>query len=129
MLGQFESNGQVVIADFEAGLGTLSRMEPGAIDVLVEVAEPTQKSIQVAQRAMALIAERQLGKVVLVANRVAGEADIERMHGAFPGMPLVVVPDDPAVRAADMAGKAPFETDPDSPAVVALSQLADSLVS
>ncbi len=117
-----------MVADFEAGLGTLSRMDPGNIDVLVVVAEPTQKSIQVARRALALIGERQLGRVVLVANRVASETDQEMMRQAFPETELVVVPDDPAVRAADMAGHAPFDVDPQPPAVLALTRLADSLV-
>lgn len=128
LLGQLDTDGQIVVADFEAGLGTLSRMETGNIDVLVVVAEPTQKSIQVAQRALALISERQLGRVVLVANRAAAETDTEMMRLAFPEMDVVVVPDDPAVRAADMAGRAPFDAAPDVPAVRALSQLADSLV-
>ena len=128
LLGQLDEDGQTVVADFEAGLGTISRMDPGNIDVLVVVAEPTQKSIQVALRALALVAERQLGRVVLVANRLVAEGDQEMMRQAFPGMELVVVPDDPAVRAADLAGQAPFDAAPQAPAVLALSRLADSLL-
>ena len=127
LLGQLETDGQVVVADFEAGLGTLSRMEPGNTDVLVVVAEPTQKSIQVAQRALALIRERDLGRVVLVANRAARVEDETMIRLAFPEMEAVVVPDDPAVRAADLAGRAPFDAAPQAPAVLALSRVADSL--
>lgn len=128
MLGQLGEDGTTVVADFEAGLGTLSRMHKGDVDVLLVVAEPTQKSIQVAQRAIALIREKDLGAVVLVANRAAHEGDQAALHQAFRDIDVVAIPDDPAVRAADMAGQAPFDAAPQAPAVLALSRLADSLV-
>lgn len=128
LLGQLERNGQVVVADFEAGLGTLARMESGSVDLLLVVVEPTQKSIQVALRAMAVISERQLGRAVLIGNRIANSKDRELITNAFPGHSVVLVPEESGIRQADVDGRAPFDTVPDSPAVSALRQLASSLV-
>jgi len=43
LLGELELNGRVVLCDMEAGLGTVSRILPGQLDVVVVVAEPTAK--------------------------------------------------------------------------------------
>jgi len=128
LLGQLESDGQVVVADFEAGLGTLSRMKAGDVDLLLVIAEPTQKSIQVAKRAFAMIDEHQLGKAILVANRVTGDTDRDAIRAAFPDRDPVLVPEDSEVRAADMAGTAPFDSEPEPEAVRIIRELTESLV-
>ena len=120
-------NGRVVVADFEAGLGTLSRMKPGQLDVLLVVTEPTAKALEVARRAVEMIRERALGTPHLVTNRVAGDEDRRLVERAFAGAPVTIVPDDPAVRAADARGVAPFDAAPDAPAVRAVRALADTL--
>lgn len=127
MLGQIDGEGKVVLADFEAGVGTLSRLKPERLDVLVVVAEPTVKSLEVARRAAALAGERGLSLRV-VANRVAGEEDRRRVEEALPGGDLTVVPEDEAIRAADLRGQAPFDAAPEAPAVRALRDLAGSLL-
>lgn len=116
------------MADFEAGLGTLSRMEAGQVDVVLVIAEPTAKSMQVARRALDMIAERKVGRAMLVANRLASDADRELIARTFPDETGTMVPDDPAIRAADAQGTAPFDTAPDAPAVRTLRSLAESLV-
>ena len=51
LLGQLESDDRIVIADMEAGAGTLTRMQAGSLDVAVLVVEPSTKSIDVPRRA------------------------------------------------------------------------------
>jgi len=116
-----------VVADFEAGLGTLTRMEPGDVDVLLVVAEPSVKALEVARRALELIRSKNLGRPLLVANRFQAGDEL-LLHEAFAGLAPVIVPDDPALRAADAAGTAPFDASPAAPAVLALGSLARSLV-
>lgn len=128
MLGQLEGKAEIVVADFEAGLGTLSRMGPDRVDTLLVVTEPSAKSLEVARRAIDLIAGRSIGQVIVVANRVAGIEDMLAVERAFDGVPLVVVPDDPAIRAADGVGVAPFDATPDAPAVRAVRELAERLL-
>ena len=128
MLGQLEANGRVVVADFEAGLGTLSRMKANQLDVLLVIAEPTAKSLEVARRAVDMMRERNVGKAMVVANRVAGEEDRSLVERTFPDGAVTIVPDDGAIRTADANGVAPFDAAPDAPAVRVLRTLAASLV-
>ena len=123
MLGQLARPDRVVIADFEAGLGTVLRLD-APVDVVVIVVEPTVKSLEVGRRA----AEAALGRVVVTANRVRDEADAQRVREAFPGLEVGMVPDDPAVVDAERRGLAPLDAAPDAPAVRALVALAESLL-
>lgn len=122
-----ESGDRTVVADFEAGIGTLTRMGIGDVDAVVIVVEPNPKSMEVGTRAADLARERALGRIVVVGNRVRDDADRERIEGSFADHELVLVPDDPQIRRADRDGVAPIDLDPDSPGVTALQQLADRL--
>ena len=128
MLGSANFGSSLVIADLEAGIGTLTRLQAETIDVVVVVVEPTPRSIDVAQRAVALAAQRSQGRVVVVANRVTSAEDVERIAIGLPGAEIVVVPDDAAVMDADRRGVSPLDSAPDSPAVVAIVGLASRLL-
>ena len=119
----------VVIADLEAGLGTLSRLGEKKVDAVVLVVEPTPKSIEVATRAAALAREKSLGRLVVVANRVGDAGDLAAVRAAFPDDQVVGVPDDPAIVEAERRGLAPLDVAPGAPAVRALAELAETLVS
>ncbi|CAN5398519.1 hypothetical protein BH23ACT9_BH23ACT9_15750 [soil metagenome] len=127
MLGSVITD-QTVIADLEAGIGTLTRLPDGAIDVAIIVVEPTPRSLDVGVRARDLAHERGVKQIVVVANRMADEADRVRVAEAFGDLEVVVIPDDPAVVRAEREGLAPMDSSPDSPAVRALVDLADRLV-
>jgi CO dehydrogenase maturation factor len=122
-----EAERSTVIGDLEAGVGTLLRLQPGQADLVIVVAQPTAKAIEVARRAVEIAASR--ARVLVIANRVRDEGDVELIRagvGPFDG-DLVVVPDDPAVARADEEGVAPVDAAPDGPAVRALGQLARRL--
>lgn len=127
LLDTLDTPDRVVIADLEAGIGTLTRVDAGAIDVAVIVAEPTAKSLDVAERALELARERGVPDVVVVANRVTGDADLEAVERRFPDVDVLSVPDDPAIVRADREGRAPVDVDGAAPAVRALVGLADRL--
>jgi len=128
LLGQLDSVDGAVVADFEAGLGTVIRMGDRPVDVVVLVTEPTVKSLEVASRAADLVRDHELGRLVVTANRVRDEADVARVRAAFPDVDVVMVPDEPAIVAAERRGEAPLDAAPDSPGVRALVALADSLL-
>ncbi|MDQ3708857.1 MAG: hypothetical protein M3387_06055 [Actinomycetota bacterium] len=128
MLGSGEFGDAVVIADLEAGIGTLTRLGDGSVAAVVIVVEPTPRSIEVGTRAAALAREKSLGRVVVVANRLRGDADRDRLADVFRGYELVAVPDDPGIAAAERAGTAPLDTAPGAPAVQALVGLAESFI-
>lgn len=116
----------MVIADFEAGIGTVMRLD-APVDVVVVVVEPTAKSLEVGRRAADLVAEGHLGRVVVTANRVRDAEDEARVRAAFPGLEPVLVPDDPAIVDAERRGLAPLDAAPGSPGVRVLVALAESL--
>lgn len=127
MLGSAQFGDAVVIADMEAGIGTLTRLEEGAVDAVLVVVEPTPKSLEVGSRAAEQARAKTRGRVLVVANRVRDDADLAAVRAALPGHEVVAVPDDPAVVAAERRGVAPLDIAPDAPAVRALVDLATSL--
>lgn len=126
MLGQLEGAGRVLIADLEPGVGNLTRMAPHSLDVVLVVVEPTPKSIEVAQRAAAIAAEREIGPVRFVANKVRDAGDLARLRAALAAS-LFVVPEDRSVLDADRDGVAVLDRSPDTAAVAAIRALASEL--
>ncbi len=116
-----------MVADFEAGVGTLTRLSEQRVDTVLIVVEPTPKSLEVGSRAMALATEKSVSRVVVIANRVRDDADLETVRATFPDCEIVAVPDDPKIVEADRLGVAPIDLAPDAPAVVALVALANDL--
>ena len=113
----------MVICDLEAGVGAVVRA--GQADLVLVVAEPMAKSIDVARRAADIAAEG--SEVIIVANRVRDERDVESVRAAVGEHELVAVPEEPAIARADRDGVAPIDVDPGAPGVRALLELADRL--
>lgn len=125
MLGQLECDDDVVIADFEAGIGTMIRLPDKAVDIVIIVVEPTAKSIEVGSRAAGLARERGVSRLFVVANRLTDDTDAARVLSELRAERVLQVPEDPAVGDADRAGSGVLESAGDGPAVAALGQLAD----
>jgi len=117
--------GRIVIGDLEAGVGTLGRMGEGEADRVLVVANPTAKSIEVARRAVEIVAGR--APLTVIANRVRDEAELEDIRSVLGGQEIVVVPEEPAIALADRDGVAPIDLDAEAPGVSALLELADRL--
>ncbi len=128
LLGQLARPGRVVVADFEAGLGTILRLRDNPVDVVVVVVEPTAKSLDVGRRAVESVRAASLGRVVVAANRIRDEDDVKRVRAAFPDEEPVLIPDDQAIADAERQGLAPLAAAPNAPAVQALVDLARELV-
>ena len=128
LLGSVSDQGLTIVADLEAGIGTLTRLAESAVDVTVVVVEPTPRSIDVAERAVAVASDQAQGRVIIVANKVADAADRDRLNTAFAGQEIVFVPDDHAIEAADRRGSSPVDDAPDAPAVAAIERLVELLL-
>lgn len=128
LLGELAREQRVVIADFEAGIGTLTRLEGCPIDVLVVVVEPTAKSLEVGRRAVDALGDSSPARIVVVANRIRDEQDVTRVRDALPELIRVLVPDDGAITEAERHGLAPLDSAASSAAVQALVDLADGLL-
>ena len=127
LLREMQDGGRTVLGDLEAGIGVLTRMEIGSLDVVLVVANPTPKSIEVARRAAQAATAREI-KVLVVANRVASDADLEAISSVLGEYDIAVVPEDPAIARADAEGLAPIDLDEDSPGVRAIVEISDRLV-
>ena len=125
--GELAAEDRIVLADLEAGLNDLIWARPGSHDVVLAVTEGSAKSVEIARRACRLAEGMGVARVIAVANRTVSDADVERVAQVLDVEEVVSVPEDPAVEHADHLGLAPIDLDPGSPALVALSQLAQRL--
>jgi len=126
MLKELDAGDRTVLGDLEAGVGVLTRMEPGNVDVVLVVTNPTVKSIEVARRAVESAVARD-SRVLIVANRVAGDDDVDAIAAALGDHEIVVIPEDPAIARADAEGLAPLDFHAEGPGVRALVALGDRL--
>ena len=124
LFGDVDDEQRIVICDMEAGVGTIVRNGKG--DAVIVVAEPSVKSIDVARRA-AGAATAQGAQVIVVANRVRDDADLNAVRSALDGYEMVAVPEDPVIASADEQGRAPIDVDSAAPGVSVLVELADRL--
>ncbi len=127
LLREMEGDGRTVLGDLEAGVGVLTRMEVGSLDIVLVVANPTPKSIEVARRAAETATAREI-KVLVVANRVADDADLEAIRSVLGEHDIVVVPEDPVIARADAEGLAPIDVDDTAPGVRAIVAISERLV-
>lgn len=135
LLGELEGTQRALIADMEAGLGTLSRMTEGSLDVVLLVTEPSHKAIEVAHTAAQVMVERKVARrIVVLANKTRNAADLERVESVLRSVPsladveVIAVPEDDDVLAADAQGISPIDAAPDSPAVRVIADLARSFI-
>lgn len=127
LLRELESEGMIIIGDLEAGIGTVMRLQEGQADVVLIVAQPTAKSLNVASRAVDLASDRG-ARMIVVANRVRDDDDLALIRAAVGDeVEMVVVPDEPAIALADRDGRAAIDVDENAPGVRVLIELADRL--
>jgi CO dehydrogenase maturation factor len=127
LLGSGEFGDSVVVADFEAGIGTITRLSDEKVDVVLVVVEPTPKSLEVGSRAADLAQEKKLGRVIIVASRIRNQDDLDVVEKTFPAYEIVPIPDDPSIVRADRQGVSPLDLAEPGPAVTALAALAERL--
>jgi len=127
LLKELESGERTILGDLEAGVGVLSRMEPGSVDVVLVVTNPTVKSIEVARLAIETAAARD-SRIVVVANRVQDDDDLATIRDALGDRhEIVAIPEDPVIALADREGRAPLDVDAAAPGVRALVALGERL--
>ena len=117
----------VTILDTEASPEHLSRGTARHADAMLVVVEPYFKSLETGRRMAGLGTDLGLGRVAVVANKVRDDRDRDAVHQFVErhGLELAgVVPFDPSFQAAERAGAAPLDFDPDAPAIAAIDDLA-----
>jgi CO dehydrogenase maturation factor len=126
--GELADDDRVVVADLEAGLNDLIWAKPGVNDVVLAVSEGSEKSVEIARRAVVVAQELGVSRIIGVANRSLSEEDAAHVGEQLGVSEIFRVPEDTAVEDSDHLGVAPMDADPTSPAMVAVSELADLVV-
>lgn len=116
--------GEIVIADLEAGVGELLRAAPDEIDLLVVVTDASASACDVARRLLTRAPEVGITRTTLVANKVLDEDDVAVITRRLGRSPDAIVPDDRAIALADRHGTSPVDADEDGPGVEAMTVLA-----
>jgi len=108
------NRGEVVILDMEAGVEHLGRATARAVDKLIVVVEPGQRSLEVAQKIRELAADIGLKNIGLVGNKIRSESDREFLLSRMPDFQFLgFLSYDPRVVEADLAGAPPYENNPE----------------
>jgi len=116
---------RIVVADFEAGVGTMTRTEGKLLDIAIVVVEPYMKSIETARRLVEIVRSSGGKRTIVVANKIRGEEDLEFIREKLGGVDLdIVVPEDRNISESDLAALSPIDRNPNSPAVNAIRGLA-----
>jgi CO dehydrogenase maturation factor len=127
-----EGDRDITILDTEASPEHLTRGTAKYADVMVTVVEPYYKSLETGRRMAALANDLGLERVVLVANKIRDEQELEavREFAAKHGLELGgTIPFDDHMPEAERAERAPLDLDPEAPAVAAIQDFAGRLVS
>ncbi len=116
------------VADMEAGLENFSRGTPRHVDALLVVMEPYFRALETGARAAELGRELGIPRVEAIANKARTPEDEAAVREFCEGRGIPIagwVPFDEAVLAAERGGRALLDASPDSPAVRALSAVAE----
>jgi CO dehydrogenase maturation factor len=121
-----------VIVDMEAGLENLSRGTGRHVSRFLAVVEPYFRSMETARRVAELARELGVSDVAAVLNKVRDPGDREAITSYCATHGLRVdgeIPYDASLAEAERSGRPPLDHHPDSPAVAAIRELANSLTS
>lgn len=122
---------EVIIVDLPNGFEHFGLGTATDADVLLAVAEPSSTSLKTVYKTTELAAELDIPTVRVIANKVRTDGDratIEDFCTDHHLEPMAVIPDDDAIRHAEINGTAPLDVSPDSPGVSVISDMADELV-
>jgi len=102
-----------VILDMEAGLEHLGRATARGVDLLLVVAEPSNRAVEVAGSIRRLAGEASIRRVAVAGNKVTGPADEEFLRKAFGGAGYIgSLPFDAVIPRADRENRAVFDVAP-----------------
>ena len=97
---------EVVILDMEAGIEHLGRATAQAVDLLIVVLEPGQRSLQTATKIDELAKGLGIPRAGLVVNKVSDKNQLEQLKRGLPDLPLLgTIGVHPELIVIDLAGR------------------------
>jgi len=127
-------NYAAVVVDNEAGMEHLSRRTTNDVDCLIALMNPTLPSLRAAKRILALSKELpvRIGRRMALVTRLGPEGAPEAVESEVAGLGVERLPDVPQDDAVERAGSADrdvFSLSAESPALLAVAQVAEMLSS
>ncbi len=105
---------EVVVIDMEAGIEHLGRATARAVDKMIIVVEPGKGSIETAYRIRELAKDIGLNNIAVVANKIRGEQDRDRLISAMPDFEFLgFIPYDQSVIEAGLGNFPLSNSSPD----------------
>ena len=100
--------------DMEAGLEHLGRGTAKAVDALLVVVEPGQRSLQTAQSVKKLAKDTGIDNIYVVGSKIQNEADRQFIIDNLPGFEVLgFISYNPKIREADRLGLGVFDAVPE----------------
>ncbi len=97
---------EAVILDMEAGIEHLGRATAQAVDILVVVLEPGQRSVQTANKIAELASGLGIPRIGLVVNKVSDAEQLKQLQAGLPPLPLLgTISLHPELVVIDLAGR------------------------
>ncbi|HCC69429.1 MAG TPA: carbon monoxide dehydrogenase [Nitrospiraceae bacterium] len=101
---------EIVIVDMEAGIEHLTRGTAEGVDAFIVVVEPGQRSLQTADAVNTLAKELGIKKVLVVANKVRDDSDLNFITSSIGDMKLLgAIGFNPEIMEADIKGIPPYK--------------------
>jgi len=123
---QLERDYRFIVIDSEAGMEHISRGTIGKPDLLLIVSDPGARGLRTITRIKEIATQLGLepGRIRIVFNRFkSGTAPVDIGNN----IPVAIIPDDPQVEAADLAATPVSQIPSDSPARIAVLNLAKKI--
>jgi CO dehydrogenase maturation factor len=127
-MNELEREYRFIVIDTEAGMEHISRGTIGKPDMLLIVSDPGARGLRTISRIREIAVQLGLdpAKIHIVFNKFkSGTAPIDIGNEA----PLAILPDDPHVEAADLAATPVSQVPRNSPARIAVRELAEKIYS
>ena len=122
-----DDDAEVTLLDTEASPEHLTRGTAKYAETMLTVVEPYFKSLETGRRMAALARDLGVERVVLIANKVRDDAELEAVREFAEAHDLElagVVPFDEKLPEAERAQASPLDHDPDGTAVKAIADIA-----
>jgi CO dehydrogenase maturation factor len=121
---------EVIIVDFEAGIEHLGRGTAKGIDVMLVVAEPSQKSLDLCKKIIELSKKLGVINIYLIANKITDKSQNEIINEKIHNWEVPLyhsIPFDPEIGKADFEGKSPIDYNSNSDAIQSIKSLYNKL--
>lgn len=121
---------EAVILDMEAGIEHMGRGTAKHVDVMLIVAEPSMKALEVAKKIHDLSVEAGIKNVFLVGNKIRGKTELELIDSFSMKNKIELlgfVPFDDIILKADMNGESPLLFAEKSKALAAIKKFGEKL--